>query len=86
MMLERRSFLAAGAAFGAVMGARPSLSQSQALAPPLSFRLEEAASFPHQVTGVACSPDGRVFVSFPRWTEDAPVSVAEVLKDGTLKP
>ncbi len=85
-MLERRSFLAAGAAFGTVIGASPSFSQSQALASSPSFRLEEAASFPHQVTGVACSPDGRVFVNFPRWTEDAPVSVAEVLKDGLLKP
>jgi sugar lactone lactonase YvrE len=85
-MMERRSFLAAGAAFGAAMGARPSFSQSQALAPPSSFRLEEAASFPHQVTGVACSSEGRVFVNFPRWTEDAPVSVAEVMKDGSLKP
>jgi len=84
--MERRSFLAAGAAFGAVMGTRPSFSQSQALAPGSSFKLEEAASFPHQVTGVACSPDGRVFVNFPRWTEDAPVSVAEVMKDGSLKP
>ena len=53
-------------------------TQSQALAPASSFRLEEAAAFPHQVTGVACSADGRIFVNFPRWTEDAPVSVAEV--------
>jgi sugar lactone lactonase YvrE len=30
--------------------------------------------------------DGRRFVNFPRWTDDAPVSVAEVMKDGTLKP
>jgi WD40 repeat protein len=52
----------------------------------LQFKLEEAASFPHQATGVACSPDGRVFVNFPRWTEDAPVSVAEVMNDGQLKP
>ena len=84
-MIERRSFLAAGAAFGAVMGSRPTFPQSQALAPASSFELEEAASFPHQVTGVACSPEGRVFVNFPRWTEDAPVSVAEVMKDGSLK-
>ena len=27
-----------------------------------------------------------MFVNFPRWTEDAPVSVAEVMKDGSLKP
>ncbi len=43
----------------------------------------QVASFAHQVTGVAVAGDGRVFVSFPRWTEDAPISVAE-LRDGTL--
>lgn len=85
-MVKRRSFLAAGAAFGALAGSRPSFSQSQGVAPASSFKLEEVASFPHQVTGVACSPEGRVFVNFPRWTEDAPVSVAEVTKDGALKP
>ncbi|WP_082987961.1 L-dopachrome tautomerase-related protein [Bordetella bronchialis] len=44
------------------------------------------ARFDHQVTGVAVTPQGRVFVNFPRWTEDAPVSVAEVLPDGQLVP
>lgn len=38
------------------------------------------------VTGVTVSQDGRIFVNFPRWTEDAPVSVAEVMKDGSIKP
>jgi len=38
----------------------------------------EAARFDHQVTA---SHDGRVFVNFPRRSEGAPVSVAEVLKD-----
>jgi sugar lactone lactonase YvrE len=47
---------------------------------------EQVASFEHQVTGVAVSQDGRIFVNFPRWTEDAPVSVAEVMKDGSIKP
>jgi sugar lactone lactonase YvrE len=64
--------------------------QSQALAAPAakppSFRLEEAARFPSQATGVAVSADGRIFVNFPRWTEDSPISVAEVGRDGTLKP
>lgn len=55
-MMERRSFLAAGAAFGASMGVRRSFAQSQALAPTSSFKLEEAAHFPYQVTGVTCSP------------------------------
>ncbi|MCD2517020.1 major royal jelly family protein [Massilia sp. G4R7] len=48
--------------------------------------LQQAAQFEHQVTGVTVSERGRIFVNFPRWTEDAPVSVAEVLKDGSLRP
>jgi hypothetical protein len=40
--------------------------------------LTKVASFKHQVTGVPVAPDGRVFVNFPRWSEDAPISVAEV--------
>ena len=43
--------------------------------------LTKVASFEHQVTGVTVTKDGRIFVNFPRWTEDAPISVAE-LKDG----
>ncbi len=35
--------------------------------------LKQVASFPHQVTGVAVAPGGRIFVDFPRWTDDAPV-------------
>ncbi|GJE29437.1 major royal jelly family protein [Methylobacterium organophilum] len=44
-------------------------------------RLTQVARFEHQVTGVTVARDGRIFVNFPRWSEDAPVSVAE-LKDG----
>lgn len=47
---------------------------------------ELVAQFEHQVTGVAVSENNRVFVNFPRWTEDAPVSVAELMRDGTLRP
>ncbi|GGY63938.1 L-dopachrome tautomerase-related protein [Pseudoduganella albidiflava] len=49
------------------------------------FTLEKVADFGHQVTGVTVAEDGRVFVNFPRWTEDSPVSVAEV-KDGVATP
>ena len=48
--------------------------------------LQQAAQFGHQVTGVTVSERGRIFVNFPRWTEDAPLSVAEVMKDGSLRP
>jgi sugar lactone lactonase YvrE len=58
-----------------------------ASAPTISAaQLKEAASFPHrQVTGVAISKSGRVFVNFPNWSDDHTLSVAEVI-DGTPKP
>ncbi|NVB77905.1 MAG: hypothetical protein HOV81_05870 [Kofleriaceae bacterium] len=59
------------------------LLTSTAVAEPT---LEKVATFKHQVTGVAVSPDGRIFVNFPRWSEDSPVSVAEVKKNGELVP
>ena len=49
-------------------------------------RLTQIAKFDHQATGVAVTADGRRFVNFPRWTEDSPVSVAEVLPNGSLRP
>lgn len=48
--------------------------------------LKKVATFAHQVTGVTVGRDDRIFVNFPRWTEDSPVSVAEVMKDGSNKP
>src|SRR5687768_3006050 len=49
--------------------------------------LEEVASFPkQQVTGVAVSKEGRVFVNFPFWSDDHTTSVAEVGQNGALKP
>lgn len=50
-----------------------------------SHSLESVATFEHQVTGVTVSETGRIFVCFPRWTEDAPVSVAELV-DGAPRP
>jgi sugar lactone lactonase YvrE len=84
MLLRRRDLLGIGAA----LATAPTSARAQATAsvPVPGFGLEEVASFAHQVTGVAAAPDGRVFVNFPRWTEDAPVSVAELAKDGSLKP
>ncbi|MFP5076222.1 SMP-30/gluconolactonase/LRE family protein [Rhizobium sp. YIM 134829] len=49
-------------------------------------RLQEVATFDHQVTGVTVSEGGRIFVNFPRWSEDVPVSVAEVTEDGAIRP
>jgi sugar lactone lactonase YvrE len=51
-------------------------------------QVEPVATFTHprQVTGVAVSPEGRIFVNFPRWEEDVAISVAEVGPGGNLTP
>ncbi|MEN3939743.1 L-dopachrome tautomerase-related protein [Prosthecobacter sp. SYSU 5D2] len=55
--------------------------------PTLSLQVEEYASFPtQQLTGVAVSKTGRVFVNFPFWSDDHTVSVVEVMPDGSSKP
>ena len=48
--------------------------------------LVQVAGFDQQVTGVAVARDGRMFVNFPRWEKDVAISVAEVMKDGRLRP
>ena len=72
-----RFLLLAGTLFAAPFSSGPALAELA--------KLEKVATFDHQVTGVAVSRDGRIFVNFPRWTEDSPVSVAEV-KAGKLVP
>jgi sugar lactone lactonase YvrE len=93
-MVHRRFLLAGSLAALSVttatrmLRAQPAERTDQAMAPgkPPAFKLEAAAHFDHQTTGVAVSADGRIFVNFPRWTEDSPISVAEVSRDGSLKP
>jgi sugar lactone lactonase YvrE len=71
--------LAAAAALGAC-------STATVVGPGASGpRLEQVASFDHQVTGVTVAANGRIFVSFPRWTEDTEVSVGELV-DGRVVP
>ena len=57
-------------------------STSPAKREPVSFH-----EFPNeQLTGVAVSRAGRVFVNFPRWSEGVEVSVVEILPDATTAP
>ncbi|HSO23444.1 MAG TPA: L-dopachrome tautomerase-related protein, partial [Chondromyces sp.] len=46
--------------------------------------LEVVAESERQWTGVAVTREGRVFVNFPRWSPEVPVSVAELQADGAL--
>ena len=76
-MLHRRQSLA-------LLGA--SLLAGTAGAQTAPGGLTEVATFQQQVTGVAVARDGRIFVNFPRWEQDVTPSVAEVMRDGSLKP
>ncbi|WP_267421591.1 L-dopachrome tautomerase-related protein [Methylobacterium sp. GC_Met_2] len=67
---------------GAALLSAPASAQDK---PSGQATLTRVTGFDHQVTGVTASRDGRLFVNFPRWSEDAPVSVAE-LKDGKPVP
>lgn len=47
--------------------------------------LEEVARSQHQWTGVAVSSAERLFVNYPRWSDEVPISVAELI-DGLPRP
>ncbi len=49
-------------------------------------RLKLIAESKDQWTGVAVSTEGRIFVNYPRWSPDIPLSVAEVLPSGAKAP
>ncbi len=55
--------------------------------PPKSSvpKIAEVASSDKLWTGLAISKDGRLFVNYPKWSEGADVSVAEIVK-GEAKP
>ncbi|MDB5956834.1 L-dopachrome tautomerase-related protein [Ramlibacter sp.] len=61
-------------------------SNGTAAASGAPARLVVVAEFEHQVTGVTVTPSNRIIVNFPRWSEDAPLSVAELRPDGSLRP
>ena len=83
----------------AVCGCRPirplgSGRQVESVAPPRAEPLDakpeidliEVATSERLWTGVAVSRDGRVFVNYPRWSEDVPFSVGEILHSGEVVP
>jgi sugar lactone lactonase YvrE len=61
-------------------------TQSELEPPSAKPTLEVVSESDLQWTGVAVTQDGRVFVNFPRWAPEVPVSVAEVLPNGELVP
>lgn len=55
-------------------------------APAKDSGLVLIAQTPRRWTGVAVSATGRLFVNFPRWSDDVPASVCELLDANTLRP
>ena len=53
---------------------------------PADEHLIEVATSSRQWTGIAVSRSGRVFVNFPRWSPEVPVSVGELGDDGEITP
>jgi sugar lactone lactonase YvrE len=66
----------------------PSAAAASTAAPaaPAAPAATVAVRTPKQVTGVAVSKAGRLFVNFPRWVDEPTPSVAEVAADGSLTP
>jgi sugar lactone lactonase YvrE len=63
------------------------MARSQPNEVTMNNGLIEVAVSPHyQWNGVAVSPHGRLFASFPRWLSDETISVGEILTDGTIRP
>jgi sugar lactone lactonase YvrE len=89
-ILLSASLLSASSAVRAQSATEDIKAKAERLVAPIvearDSRLQQVATFDHQVTGVTVAPDGRIFVNFPRWTEDTPVSVAELMPDGSTRP
>src|SRR5688572_25007848 len=88
-MMLRIAFLVAETAAGVLClalqeAATPAPAASTA---PKYGAIEEVIAFERfQPTGIAVSKSGRIFVNFPKWSDDYQFAVVEVLKDGTVKP
>jgi sugar lactone lactonase YvrE len=48
--------------------------------------IEQVATSPHQWTGIGVTSSGRIYVNFPRWSDDVPISVGYLGGDGGVLP
>ena len=79
MKISVKLLLAAGAALSLAACAT---TREGASAP----RIEQVATFDGAMpTGVTVAPNGRIFVNFPQWGDNAPFTVAELV-DGKAVP
>lgn len=91
MTIARRDLLCAGLpGLAALSLAGGASAQEQAAStdadPAGAMELAYRVKAPSTPTGLAISRQGRVFVMMPRFTAEVPITVAEVLPDGDVKP
>lgn len=91
-MTDRRTLLtgalllAGGPALAAPEANSGAHSEVSASRPVGGLELALAADAPSTPTGLAISRSGRVFVMMPRFTAQVPITVGEVMPDGTVTP
>jgi len=66
--------------------AEPPQQQTASEAPRYGPLQEVIAFERFQPTGITVSKSGRIFVCFPKWSDDYQFAVVEVLQDGKVKP
>lgn len=64
----------------------PVVAPAPSSAPVPKARLEIVAEHHRRFTGVAITPGGAVFVNFPRWSSEVPISVARFDASGKPQP
>jgi len=48
--------------------------------------IELVATSPHQWTGIGVTAKGRIYVNFPRWSDEVPISVGTLRDNGSVLP
>ncbi|AWN35905.1 SMP-30/gluconolactonase/LRE family protein [Methylobacterium radiodurans] len=91
MPIDRRHLIGSGLVALAAGAAGPARARSEARTaspsrPVGALELAHLADAPSTPTGLAIARGGRVFVMMPRFTADVPVTVGEVMPDGSVRP
>lgn len=53
---------------------------------PLPKPIELVATSPHQWTGIGVTTNDRIYVNFPRWSDEVPISVGTLRDNGSVLP
>ena len=86
MRLDRRRLLGTGLLALTAPAARAATPPPPTSRPVGTLELAIAADAPSTPTGLAIARGGRIFVMMPRFTGAEPITLGEVLPDGSVKP